>query len=54
LGEKNRSERQQWWLRSAAVLEYGEHRKPAVQRAVGFSTPKILVLGFFLFFGESM
>jgi hypothetical protein len=35
---KNRCERQQWWLRSGAVLAYSEHRRPPVQRAAGFSS----------------
>lgn len=36
---RNRSERKQWWPRSAAVLRYGEHRRPPVRRAVGLSNP---------------
>jgi len=34
---KNRRERQQWWLRSAAVQAYSVHRRPSVQRLAGFS-----------------
>jgi len=35
---KNRRERQQISLRSAAVREYSEHRRRNLQRAAGFST----------------
>jgi endonuclease-8 len=48
---KNRSERPQLRLRSAAVREYSEHRKLQLQRAVGFSSFPMAVRIHFLLFG---